>query len=204
MWRLLMTNGVQQGRALRLRPGVNRIGRGAENDFQIPDPSISGCHCEVIMLGNEVFVRDLNSTNGTCVDNIPVQESAMRSGQVLQAGSIDLHLEEVLEQDGGTAIRVPELFSGSTVAPLALPDGSLACVSHPGIRAQYRCAQCQQTLCESCVRVIRRISGDSMAFCSLCSAQALPLDAAPAAPKPFPERRRSLFSRLGRTLKLTR
>ncbi len=199
-----MMNGVQQGRALKLRPGVNRIGRGTENHFQVPDPSISSSHCEVILLGAGVFVRDLNSTNGTCIDNVPVQESVMRSGQVLQAGNIDLQLEELPDEDGRVEIRVPDLFSGGVGAPLVLPDGNAACVTHPGIRAEYRCTQCQQTLCESCVRVIRRVSGDSLAFCSLCSAQALPLDAAPPSPQPAPERRRGLFSRLGRTLKLTR
>jgi hypothetical protein len=98
---------------------------------------------------------------------------------------------------------VPELFP-TISAPLALPDGSPACVCHPGLQARFRCAQCGQTLCEACVRIIRRVSGDSMAFCSLCSAQAIPLDAAPPMPQVVPERRQSLLSRLGRTLKLAR
>src|SRR6266404_2646377 len=96
MSRLLITNGVQQGRVLRLKSGVNRIGRSIENHLQIPDPSVSSAHCEVIFSDANVLVRDLNSTNGTFIDGEPVQESTIRSGQLLQLGNIELKLEELV------------------------------------------------------------------------------------------------------------
>lgn len=199
-----MTNGVQQGRALRLRPGLNRIGRSVDNDLQIPDASVSGWHCELSVAEEGVRVRDLDSTNGTWLNGTPVQEEVIEAGQTLTVGEIDLKLEEAPQPGNGPVIDVPEVFVGQKLVSAVLPDGSPGCVNHPVRAAAFRCGQCQQTLCESCVRVVKRTSGDPMAFCSLCSGLCESLVApepvlATAAPPS-----EGFLSRLGLTLRLRR
>ena len=44
------------------------IGRKAHNDIQIDNLAVSGEHAALQMTGNEVFLEDLNSTNGTYVN----------------------------------------------------------------------------------------------------------------------------------------
>src|ERR1043165_9308120 len=102
MSRFVITNGVQQGRVLRLKPGVNRLGRSIDNHFQVPDPSVSSVHCEVIYSDSGVMVRDLNSTNGTFIGGEPVQEGLVPPGQSLPLGNIEMRLEAPIQISEGT------------------------------------------------------------------------------------------------------
>src|SRR5258706_7314986 len=96
MHRLLVNPGSQQAWEICLRPGTNKIGRGEENDFTIPHNSISTCHCE-IEVGDGVVVKDLDSTNGTFVNDRPVREEQLRPGETLQLGSVKMLLETANE-----------------------------------------------------------------------------------------------------------
>lgn len=70
------------------------IGRAEDNSFQISEPSVSSHHCELIISGNEIRVRDLNSTNGTYINEEQITEAVLKPGQVLRLGRIELRLED--------------------------------------------------------------------------------------------------------------
>jgi len=53
----------------RLDPGEYVIGRYPSNDVVIPDPYVSRRHARVFFKDGEWYIEDLNSTNGTIVDN---------------------------------------------------------------------------------------------------------------------------------------
>ena len=197
MARLVITNGVQEGRVLRLRSGINRIGRSVENHLQVPDPSVSSSHCEIIFSDTDIHVRDLNSTNGTFIDGEPIQEGYLRLGQCLQLGNIEMRLEEPAVAGEGSGIEIPALPTAELPVSLTLPDGSLSCANHSELAAAFRCQVCQQALCDSCVRLVRRISGGTLVFCSLCAGACEPILLAPTAPQ-----KRSFLERLTQTLKL--
>ena len=69
------------------------IGRADGNTFQIPATSVSGRHCEVRLRGDELVVRDLQSTNGTFVDGKKISEGTLKPGQTLRLGEVELQLE---------------------------------------------------------------------------------------------------------------
>src|SRR5579862_5375098 len=127
MPRLVITNGVQQGRAFPLKPGVNRIGRSSDNHFQIPDPSISNSHCEILLSDRGTLVRDLNSTNGTFINGEQVSEADLQAGQILQLGEIQMQAEEQVLPTDGSPVHVPELSQARSPVSVVLPDGSSAC-----------------------------------------------------------------------------
>src|SRR6185437_253418 len=81
------------GRSYELKVEKTTIGRLEDNAFQIPDQSVSSHHCEVLLKGNEVAVRDLNSTNGTYINGEKITEHALKPGQILRLGSIEVRLE---------------------------------------------------------------------------------------------------------------
>ena len=81
------------GRTQELKLDQTSIGRVEDNTFQIAEPSVSSHHCEVLLRGNEVVVRDLNSTNGTYINGERVTESVIKPGQVLRLGQIEMRLE---------------------------------------------------------------------------------------------------------------
>ena len=90
---VVLTEGMA-GRAIELTAEKTTIGRIEDNIFQIPEASISSHHCEVLLQGNEVKIRDLNSTNGTFINDQPVMEEAVLSpGQILRLGKVEIRLE---------------------------------------------------------------------------------------------------------------
>ncbi|MCU0772800.1 MAG: FHA domain-containing protein [Verrucomicrobia bacterium] len=68
------------------------VGRVEDNAFQIPDVSVSSHHCEILLKGAEVVVKDLNSTNGTYIDGSKVTEASLKPGQTLRLGQVELQL----------------------------------------------------------------------------------------------------------------
>jgi hypothetical protein len=72
-----------------LTRAVTRLGRGTDVDIRVDDPVVSRHHAE-ILLGREVLLRDLNSTNGTYVDGVQVGETVLHDGAVVQLGGTRL------------------------------------------------------------------------------------------------------------------
>ncbi len=69
-----------------------KIGREANNDIVVDDPSISRNHAEIFRddEGN-FFITDLNSTNGTLINGVKLKGSVMlRKTDSLQMGSVTI------------------------------------------------------------------------------------------------------------------
>jgi S-DNA-T family DNA segregation ATPase FtsK/SpoIIIE len=79
---LKIKSGVAKGAVFALQRGANRIGRAEGNDYRIPDSSISAVHCEVILDGTgKMYVRDLNSSNGTFIQGRRVELGVLIGGE---------------------------------------------------------------------------------------------------------------------------
>ena len=81
------------GRTHQLKAEKTSIGRLDDNTFQIAEPSVSSHHCEVLLRGNDVLVRDLNSTNGTYIAGEKISEATLKPGQILRLGQVEMRLE---------------------------------------------------------------------------------------------------------------
>jgi hypothetical protein len=77
------------GEEFNIIKSVTNIGRGVEADIQIDDTSVSRLHCAIV-LGSEVLIRDLGSTNGTVVDGTRATETILRDGSIIKIGNITL------------------------------------------------------------------------------------------------------------------
>ena len=89
---VILTQGMT-GRAHELNVDRTTVGRVEDNTFQIADPSVSSHHCEVLLRDGEVVIRDLNSTNGSYINDAQITESVLKPGQKLRLGQIELKLE---------------------------------------------------------------------------------------------------------------
>jgi pSer/pThr/pTyr-binding forkhead associated (FHA) protein len=90
---VILTQGLT-GRAHELNVDRTTIGRVEDNMFQIAETSVSSHHCEVLLRGSDVVIKDLNSTNGTFINDQPVTgESVLKPGQTLRLGTVELKLE---------------------------------------------------------------------------------------------------------------
>lgn len=72
-----------------------RIGRRPGLDLSLPSMQISALHAELVQVGGRVFLRDLNSTNGTFVNGrrINHQDTALRDGDRIRMGTLEFRLE---------------------------------------------------------------------------------------------------------------
>jgi pSer/pThr/pTyr-binding forkhead associated (FHA) protein len=114
MAKLVIQNQGMTGRACELHTDRTTVGRVEDNTFQIADPSVSSHHCEVHLRGSDIFIRDLNSTNGTFINNEKITEQVLKPGQLLRLGHVELKLEVESAAPGAPA-------PGSTPAPAKKP-----------------------------------------------------------------------------------
>jgi pSer/pThr/pTyr-binding forkhead associated (FHA) protein len=113
---VILTQGMT-GRAHELNVDRTTIGRVEDNTFQIADPSVSSHHCEVLLRGGEVLIRDLNSTNGSFINDAQITESVLKPGQKLRLGQIELKLEG----EGSSPATAPAAAPVIQAAPAAPP-----------------------------------------------------------------------------------
>src|SRR5258706_12425001 len=93
MPKLVLLSAGMTGRTHDLKVDSTTIGRVEDNIFQIAEPSVSSHHCEILLRGSEVVVKDLNSTNGSFINGEKVTESVLKPGQILRLGQIEMRLK---------------------------------------------------------------------------------------------------------------
>jgi pSer/pThr/pTyr-binding forkhead associated (FHA) protein len=93
MAKLVLLSAGMTGRTHELKVDKTTIGRVEDNTFQIAEPSVSSHHCEILLRGSDILVRDLNSTNGTYISGEKITESILKPGQILRLGQIEMRLE---------------------------------------------------------------------------------------------------------------
>lgn len=65
------------------------VGRRGDQSLTIPSPTVSSCHAEVLLKGDELWVRDLDSTNGTFVNGVRIEgEVRVNNGDLVQFAQI--------------------------------------------------------------------------------------------------------------------
>jgi Mg-chelatase subunit ChlD len=71
--KLAIVIGKEAGSAHELRLEKTAIiGRATDCDVVVPDPQVSNHHCELALLHGKLVVYDLNSTNATYVNGVPI------------------------------------------------------------------------------------------------------------------------------------
>lgn len=74
------------------------LGRRPYNDVVIDNLAVSGEHAAVQMTGDEVFLEDLNSTNGTYVNGKAVKRQQLFNGDTIEVGKYKIQF--VSEPEG--------------------------------------------------------------------------------------------------------
>ena len=122
---VILTQGLT-GRAHELNVDRTTIGRVEDNMFQIAEASVSSHHCEVHLRGNEILIRDLNSTNGTFINGEKITESVLKPGQTLRLGNVELKLDAPgtpAAPGAGAAPATPSAPKRQVEATMVIPRG---------------------------------------------------------------------------------
>ena len=85
---LLLEDG--SNRTFQLHEGSNVIGRGQDAQFRLPDTGVSRRHVEIRWDGATAMLTDLNSTNGTTVNDLQVNTWELADGDRIRVGHSDI------------------------------------------------------------------------------------------------------------------
>lgn len=105
------------------------IGRKPHNDIQIDNLAISGEHAAIMTILNDSFLEDLNSTNGTMVNNQQIKKHFLQNGDVIELGKYKLKFlqekpaaDESADFDKTMVIRPNAMRSTELPKPPPLPS----------------------------------------------------------------------------------
>lgn len=94
MVKLVFLDKPFAGQVYPLTQEKSAVGRKPTHDLVIPCDTVSPAHCELLVWASQVIVRDLDSANGTFVDDLRVRkQSGAKSGQIIRFGSVKARLE---------------------------------------------------------------------------------------------------------------
>jgi two-component system cell cycle response regulator len=84
---LIYPPGPDMGKRFPLARNEIVLGRGADCDIQVDRDSVSRRHARVFRTGENWSVEDLQSTNGSYVNDVPVTKSVLRDADFLKIGA---------------------------------------------------------------------------------------------------------------------
>jgi pSer/pThr/pTyr-binding forkhead associated (FHA) protein len=88
---LTIESGPDAGHSHRAGDRTLRLGRSPDNDVILRDPATSGHHARLERRGDQFWLIDLGSTNGTFVNGESVQEKQLNHGDRLTIGQNSVH-----------------------------------------------------------------------------------------------------------------
>jgi two-component system cell cycle response regulator len=83
---LVVIYGDELGKKYNLNASSLLIGRSSKCDIQIDQESTSRNHSKIVNTGKSILIRDLGSTNGTHVNDEPIEEYTLRDGDFIKIG----------------------------------------------------------------------------------------------------------------------
>ena len=114
---LMILSGPEKGATLKLGPGNWTLGRSeGHSDLVVNGRGISRAHARIEVGLEETWVHDLQSTNGTFVNQIRVEKSKLSPGDVLGLGpDVKMRLDY---SDSTTAEVYSDLYKGANLDSL--------------------------------------------------------------------------------------
>jgi pSer/pThr/pTyr-binding forkhead associated (FHA) protein len=88
------------------------LGRRPYNDIVIDNLAVSGEHAVLLMTGNEVYLEDLNSTNGTYVNGKAVKKQLLQNSDTVEIGKYKI---KYINEAGAAGFEKTMIFKPGAV-----------------------------------------------------------------------------------------
>jgi len=98
------------------------LGRRPYNDIVIDNLAVSGEHAVLQMVGNDVFIEDLNSTNGTYINGKAIKKQLLADNDTVEIGKYKI---KYLTNDGNDYEKTMLLKPGQAVPGMGSAFGGL-------------------------------------------------------------------------------
>jgi pSer/pThr/pTyr-binding forkhead associated (FHA) protein len=94
------------------------LGRRPYNDIVIDNLAVSGEHAVLQLTGNEVFLEDLNSTNGTYVNGKAVKKQLLQNNDTVEIGKYKI---KFINEAPGATFEKTMIIKPGMVPPMPKP-----------------------------------------------------------------------------------
>jgi adenylate cyclase len=123
---IIQNQGTPHERVCDLRHGVNTIGRGLDNSIVVEDDarSLSRHHADIQVTDKGLYVTDLNSSNGTFVNQIKIIQQKLNHGDLVQFGSVVFRLVNESQSDAPPIKEQEVATSGLSILMRVSPEKS--------------------------------------------------------------------------------
>ncbi len=101
-FRLRVESGPDAGREVSSRGARIVIGSEAGVDLELGDGAVSRFHCELVVDGGRIRVRDLGSRNGTTIDGVAIVDAILHPGAILGIGRDQIRFDAAPDH-----VRIP-------------------------------------------------------------------------------------------------
>ena len=128
---------------VQLTKDKTTLGRRPYNDIVIDNLAVSGEHAVLQMVGADVFIEDLNSTNGTYINGKAIKKQLLTHNDTVEIGkykikylvdeSGDYEKTMVMRPSAATAAASP---SPLPAAPATSAGGYIGLGAHPPLTAR--------------------------------------------------------------------
>jgi len=97
------------------------LGRRPYNDIVIDNLAVSGEHAVLQMVGADVFIEDLNSTNGTYINGKAIKKQLLTHNDTVEIGKYKI---KFLVDEGADYEKTMIMKPGSMPPPMSAPPGT--------------------------------------------------------------------------------
>ena len=104
------------------------LGRRPYNDIVIDNLAVSGEHAVLQLTGNEVFLEDLNSTNGTYVNGKAVKKQLLQNNDTVEIGKYKI---KFINEAPGATFEKTMIIKPGTAPPMPKPATASASAATP-------------------------------------------------------------------------
>jgi pSer/pThr/pTyr-binding forkhead associated (FHA) protein len=109
-------NGAREGTLIEITRPIVSVGADERCELCLPDPTVSRSHGRIQWQDGRVVYTDLNSRNGSRLNNHPFHTGEIQSGDYLHVGQTLLHLQ--------VKLRRPAAIRRSPTEKIGMPPSS--------------------------------------------------------------------------------
>jgi len=90
---LTVIKGVDKGKTVKVEDTPFIIGRDEDVDFSLSDEAVSRAHLIITYENGKLYVRDMDSKNGTYLNGKRITKEELRNGDILRIGDTTIKVE---------------------------------------------------------------------------------------------------------------
>jgi pSer/pThr/pTyr-binding forkhead associated (FHA) protein len=117
------------------------LGRRPYNDIVIDNLAVSGEHAVLQMTGNEVYLEDLNSTNGTYVNGKAVKKQLLQNNDTVEIGKYKI---KYINEVAGPTFEKTMILKAGALPPMPPAPAPAQAGAAPATAAQAQAADLGQ------------------------------------------------------------